>query len=146
MVTELPGAVGGVAQHLGPIGLVVDEATGGIGIGGVAGGEVAVGDQSRLEGLGGRMGFEAVAVGVRSLVGMAGLGIDGGDDPVGAVRWAMRHRPGPSPGSTSWPATRAAGPQASACSSVSSRPRSSTTSTSSLGTVALFDTRVASRP
>ena len=37
----------------------------------------------------------------------------------GTVRWAMRQRPRPSPGSTSWPATSASRATAAACSSFS---------------------------
>ena len=129
VVTELPGAVGGVAQHLGAFGLVLDEVGGGGRVGGGAGGEVIVGDQAGL-GLDGHMGLEPVPVGVGGLWAWRDSGSTVEMTRSGAVRWAMRQVPATSPGSTSWPATRASRATAAACFSL--RSRSSAAHTSSL--------------
>lgn len=50
------------------------------------------GEQSGLR-LDGQVDLVAVVTLPAALVDVAGLGIDGGDDPVGAVRRAIRHRP-----------------------------------------------------
>ena len=63
MVAELAGAVGRVAQHFGSLRLMVEEVGGHLGVGGVAGREVAVGDQAGVV-LVGHVGLEAVPVGV----------------------------------------------------------------------------------
>ena len=76
MRPQVAGAIGGIAQDLGALGLAVEKPGGGFGVAAVAGGEVVAGDEAGV-GLAGDMGFVAVPVGVLGLVGVAGLGVQG---------------------------------------------------------------------
>ena len=81
VLAQLPGAVRGVVEHLGACRLADQQPGGGLRVVGVAGGELARGDQPGV-GLGGDVGFVAVPVGVLGLVHVPGLGVDRGDHPV----------------------------------------------------------------
>jgi len=96
VLTELAGGVGRVAEHLGPGPLVFDKARGGLGIAVLAGAETGGSDETGL-GLGSDVGLVAVPIGVLGLVDMARLGSTTETVRSGAVRSAMRQRPGLTP-------------------------------------------------
>jgi hypothetical protein len=81
VASELPGAVGSVAEDLGAGRLLRDEARRRIGVAGVASRQVGGGDDAGVR-LGREMRLVAVTVGVLGLVGMAGLWVDCRDDAV----------------------------------------------------------------
>jgi hypothetical protein len=90
-------AIGGVGQHLEPWPLPIKQRHPGGAVGRVGRGERCRGDQASL-GLGGHVGFVAVAVAADALVQVPCLGVDHRDDSVG------RHlaRDAPTPLGVAW--------------------------------------------
>ena len=90
-VTGRPRAIGRVGEDLEPVVLAGHELDTGRAVRGVGRGDLQAGDDAGL-GLGGQMGLEPVDPRGRGLVPVAGLGVDGRDDPV------LGHLAGDPPG------------------------------------------------